>query len=513
MPTKIEYFELIDSRIEDKTAEGSISKVDVSQSLKDSFDYTDQEVNALSDEVYGALDTKADLTSTNNALATKASITYVDTEIDNAIDGLYYDAGNYDASVGTFPTTIFDGSPVTKGATFNVSVAGTLGGVSYAQGESFRALVDTPGQTTGNWAKSLYVPLQATEVGLGTVRYATDSEVGSSTGDGVITAGQIPLLPAGTPSLTSGIVSTTTTSPYNELEYGINTIDGTGIVRVSDPSTTPTGTVKYVKGSGAYSIRSYDGTSKLSLGGTNSYEAVISVLYPNITYRLMHLGSGFWQVEYVNQRGFPPVRGTVNAENNNNNYLTNTVNDFYSDVATYRASLPEAQNTPIGYSLIVFAFSDGVVRGNNSNTAVINTSSTTATSNHTLKAGDIVRYTKVSSSNWIVEYIYPFSSNKRIYKALLSQSGTSNPTRVVLEGNIVQGNPVASRIFTGTYTLTLTGAFTSNKTFLKYGGVPSGYEVVVKRTDANTISIETFFGGVHEDGVLDNFPIEIEVYN
>lgn len=47
MPTKIEYFEQIDADITDKTAEESISPVDVGESIKKPFDYTDQQDQEL----------------------------------------------------------------------------------------------------------------------------------------------------------------------------------------------------------------------------------------------------------------------------------------------------------------------------------------------------------------------------------------------------------------------------------------------------------------------------------
>lgn len=80
--------------------------------------------------------------------------TAVDARVALGTAGLYDDRGNYDASVGTFPTTGGSGAAgaIKKGDVFLVSVAGTLGSVGYSIGDSFRALVDTPGQTAGNWA-------------------------------------------------------------------------------------------------------------------------------------------------------------------------------------------------------------------------------------------------------------------------------------------------------------------------------------------------------------------------
>lgn len=70
------------------------------------------------------------------------------------ITTLWDDRGNYDASVNTFPASGGSGSAgaVLKGDIWTVSVAGTLGGTAVALGDTVRALVDTPGQTAGNWA-------------------------------------------------------------------------------------------------------------------------------------------------------------------------------------------------------------------------------------------------------------------------------------------------------------------------------------------------------------------------
>lgn len=68
--------------------------------------------------------------------------------------GLLNDRGSWDASSGLFPTTGGSGvsGAVKKGDLWYVAVAGTLAGKAVEVGDSFRALVDTPGQTAGNWS-------------------------------------------------------------------------------------------------------------------------------------------------------------------------------------------------------------------------------------------------------------------------------------------------------------------------------------------------------------------------
>ncbi len=107
--------------------------------------------------------------STNDAVALQAngaSVLLADrtwaTTADNAVRayadtlvvGLVDDRGNYNASVNTFPAAGGSGAAgaVLKGDLWTVSVAGTLGGTPVTAGDLVRALVDTPGQTAGNWA-------------------------------------------------------------------------------------------------------------------------------------------------------------------------------------------------------------------------------------------------------------------------------------------------------------------------------------------------------------------------
>lgn len=73
---------------------------------------------------------------------------------DLLVAGLLRDRGNYNASSNLFPTTGGSGTggAVMQGDLWYINVAGTLGGSSVLVGYSIRALVDTPGQTSTNWA-------------------------------------------------------------------------------------------------------------------------------------------------------------------------------------------------------------------------------------------------------------------------------------------------------------------------------------------------------------------------
>lgn len=73
---------------------------------------------------------------------------------DALVVGLLDDRGNYNASGNVFPSSGGSGSAgaVLKGDLWTISVAGTLGGHAVTAGDVVRALVDSPGQTDGNWA-------------------------------------------------------------------------------------------------------------------------------------------------------------------------------------------------------------------------------------------------------------------------------------------------------------------------------------------------------------------------
>lgn len=103
----------------------------------------------------------------------------------------------------------------------------------------------------------------------------------------------------------------------------------------------------------------------------------------------------------------------------------------------------------------------------------------------------------------------------KVYRALVTQSSTTAPTATVLE-NSLGGTLVWARSSTGTYTATLTGAFTSAKTFItqpgESGTIAAIKNVIAVRTSADVVTITTGSGGTLEDSVLSSYPVEILVY-
>ena len=104
----------------------------------------------------------------------------------------------------------------------------------------------------------------------------------------------------------------------------------------------------------------------------------------------------------------------------------------------------------------------------------------------------------------------------KVYTALLTQTGTSNPTAIVLENTI--GDISWIRDYEGGYSATSDTLFTLNKTFVLFTTTRVSYDSdtnFVVPSDSftiNNISIGTQTAGVVEDGALTLTPIEIRVY-
>jgi hypothetical protein len=86
-------------------------------------------------------------------------------------------AGNWDASVGTYPTTgTGTGGNIRRGDCYDITVAGTIDGNEYEVGDQLRAKIAIPGQTTANWASGQVNSQQATTTKVGIARMGTNSE-------------------------------------------------------------------------------------------------------------------------------------------------------------------------------------------------------------------------------------------------------------------------------------------------------------------------------------------------
>jgi hypothetical protein len=104
----------------------------------------------------------------------------------------------------------------------------------------------------------------------------------------------------------------------------------------------------------------------------------------------------------------------------------------------------------------------------------------------------------------------------KVYTALLTQSGTDAPVAIVLQ-NTLGGTPTLTRIVAGQYRITLSSAFTLDKTFLLSTGTFDNEQCTInyKINSTNSIDIVSYDVVIagDADDMLVNASIEIRVYN
>jgi hypothetical protein len=117
-------------------------------------------------------------------------------------------------------------------------------------------------------------------------------------------------------------------------------------------------------------------------------------------------------------------------------------------------------------------------------------------------------YSRNSSDIFVVGQTGTFVS----YIANISQTGTNAPTADVFE-NSLGGTVTFSYVGVGQYELTLTGAFTADKTVIEVNNFVSGGLIQAFRKDADDIVINTFNTSLAAtNGVLSDSSIIVKVY-
>lgn len=104
------------------------------------------------------------------------------------------------------------------------------------------------------------------------------------------------------------------------------------------------------------------------------------------------------------------------------------------------------------------------------------------------------------------------SGSYKEYIAILTQANTAAPTAIVVS-NEFSSTPVYSYSSTGAYLITLSGAFTSNKTIVIPSGTTKGtfgYNFV-STSQIELVTADTSF--VQADDILTDVALTIRVYN
>lgn len=103
----------------------------------------------------------------------------------------------------------------------------------------------------------------------------------------------------------------------------------------------------------------------------------------------------------------------------------------------------------------------------------------------------------------------------RVYTAIISQSGTSDPIATVLENTL--GQDIAwDRTSIGQYQASSTGLFTYSKTTINSSQTDNANQGITATyyNTSNTLVVATFdYAGSPQDGVLSESLIEIRIYN
>ena len=194
--------------------------------------------NTISNKALDNTNTYTILTPVNPSDPTNKSY------VDGLVVGVINDRGNFDASSNVFPSSGGSGTAgaILKGNLWYISVAGTLGGVSVVIGDSVRALVDTPAQTSTNWdilqANIGYVPENvsnkstSTSLGVSDTLYPSQNAVKTYVDTGLATKQN---------TLTLGNL-TESTSNILTITGGSNAIIGSGLsIQVKLATTSQSG--------------------------------------------------------------------------------------------------------------------------------------------------------------------------------------------------------------------------------------------------------------------------------
>lgn len=460
----------------------------------------------------------------------KAAKTYAD----SLAVGLLRDRGNYDASSNLFPSTGGSGAggAVKAGDLWYISVGGTLGGTSVLVGYSVRALVDSPAQTPTNWS-ILNVGLgfvpenvanKSTNVNLGTSNtlYPTQNAVKTyvdgkpvPTLDDVLTSGNTSNLEIGVGKLnlfdaafsTFGQVAfdadtyTFLDSLPNDIfsvkdgELNIFSNAGTIAAKVASSSLSVSRTFNLPNKNGTFAMldditTGVEGVTGFGVDNTDPLNPIVN----KFTQTLNLTATG------TNRTTAAPITTVFTRVNNG--------------IANRGVILPSLTN--VGDKYFVYNTTDSVKKLYADADVYVNGSLVdTFVSGVTLLPGTVYSFTCMiggvitASQEQVTPYL--------VFRALLTQSGTSAPVLTILENNL-QDIPTPSYFSQGNYLITfLNNIYTGSKTFIKIGSTSPAYTdsaaiAYVYGGSGTEIMVNTRAGGGNINDALLNTSLEILVY-
>jgi hypothetical protein len=460
----------------------------------------------------------------------KAAKTYAD----SLAVGLLRDRGNYDASSNLFPSTGGSGTggAVKAGDLWYISVAGTLGGTSVLVGYSVRALVDSPAQTPTNWS-ILNVGLgfvpenvanKSTNVNLGTSNtlYPTQNAVKAyvdgkpvPTLDEVLTAGNTSNLEIGVGKIN---VFDAGFSTFGQVAFNADTytfLDSlpNDIFSVKDGEInifSNAGTIaakiesNLLSVSRTFNLPNKNGTFAMLDDITTGVEGVTGFGVDN-TDPLNPIVNKFTQTLNLTATG--TNRATAAP-------ITSVFTRVNNGIANRGVLLPSLTN--VGDKYFIYNTTDTVKKLYADVDVYANGSLVdTFISGLTLLPGSVYSFTCMiggiitASQEQITPYL--------VFRALLTQSGTSAPVLTILENNL-QDIPTPSYFSQGNFLITfLNNIYTGSKTFIKIGSTSPAYTdsaaiAYVYGGSGTEIMINTRAGGTNVNDALFNTSLEILVY-
>lgn len=116
-----------------------------------------------------------------------------------------------------------------------------------------------------------------------------------------------------------------------------------------------------------------------------------------------------------------------------------------------------------------------------------------------------------STKNFTAQSIADLGRSSKVYRAFLTQSGSTAPSAVIVDGNTITGTWTYGS--TGVYTFTSTGSFGSVNAGCivgASGNYDTTYEFAV--TNNNSISFKTYGNGTLANGKLTGVYVEIFTY-